>query len=120
MHNFPEPDLLPQLIDRYFKDINTLFPVLHRPSFERSVAQGMHMIDHGFATLLLVVCSIGARYVEDPRVYLENATTHSAGWKYFNQVQMVRKSLLAPPRLYDVQLYCVSLSRISLSRRHSN
>ena len=34
---------------------------------------------------------------------------HSAGWQWFEQVQMVKKSLLAPPSLYDLQFYCVSI-----------
>jgi hypothetical protein len=111
--NFPEPDLLRKLLDAYFTHVHPFSPLLHRPTFEKAVAEDHHLTDAGFGSVVLLVCAIGARDVNDPRVLLEDAWSHSAGWKWFNQVQMVRKSLLAPPRLYDLQIYCVSFPSIS-------
>jgi hypothetical protein len=34
---------------------------------------------------------------------------HSSGWKWFGQVQTLRRSLMGPPVLHDVQMYAVSL-----------
>ena len=31
------------------------------------------------------------------------------GWRWFNQVQMVKKSFLCPPTLHDLQFYCVRI-----------
>ncbi|EGO24230.1 hypothetical protein SERLADRAFT_437842 [Serpula lacrymans var. lacrymans S7.9] len=107
---FPDDDLGLALVDLYFTHINLLYPFLHRPSFERSVAEGLHLRDSSFGAVYLVVCAVGSRWSDDPRVFLEGTTSeHSCGWKYFEQVQMVRKTLLGPPCLFDLQVYCLSV-----------
>lgn len=106
--DFPPPDLLEKLIDLYFKNMNDYLPLLHRPTFEQGVREGLHLRDEGFGSTVLLVCANGSRFTDDPRVLLDdNTIPQSAGWKWFQQVQMVRKSLLAPPRLYDLQIYAV-------------
>jgi hypothetical protein len=63
-----------------------------------------------FAPVFLLVCAVGARYSDNPLVRLDDVDSHhSAGWKWFEQVQIMKRSLLAPPTLYDLQLYCVSM-----------
>jgi hypothetical protein len=104
---FPPDDLLASLVDGFFENMNTFFPILHRPTFERGLADGLHRSDSGFATIVLLVCAIASRFIDDPRVLLPGASEQSAGWGYFNQVQAVRRSLLAPPCLYDIQWHCV-------------
>ncbi|KIY60883.1 hypothetical protein CYLTODRAFT_460333, partial [Cylindrobasidium torrendii FP15055 ss-10] len=83
-YQFPEPELMASLIDLYFVCRNLFIPLLHRPSFESSVAQaqGLHLHDHGFASVVLLVCAIASRNSDDPRVLLENDITRrqSAGW----------------------------------------
>ena len=107
--DFPPPDLLAELIDLYFVNMNDYMPLLHRPTFEQGVREHLHLHDEGFGSTVLLVCANAARFTQDPRVLLEdNRIPQSAGWKWFQQVQMVRKSLLAPPRLYDLQIYAVS------------
>ncbi|EGN92361.1 hypothetical protein SERLA73DRAFT_99356 [Serpula lacrymans var. lacrymans S7.3] len=107
---FPDDDLGLALVDLYFNYINSLYPFLHRPSFESSIAEGLHLRDSSFGAVYLLVCAVGSRWSDDPRVFLENTTSeHSCGWKYFEQVQMVRKTLLGPPCLYDLQVYCLSV-----------
>lgn len=63
---FPEPDLMPQLVDLYFSEMNLIYPLLHRPSFIHSVTAGLHLRDEQFAAILLLVCAIGARHSDDP------------------------------------------------------
>lgn len=71
-----------------------------------------------FAATVLLVCAVGSRYSDDPRVFLDDTNTpHSCGWKWFDQVQVVRKSLLAPPSLYDLQFYCVRLYSLLLTTK---
>ncbi|KAG6840164.1 hypothetical protein C0991_008486 [Blastosporella zonata] len=110
---FPQADLMTSLIDLYFERVNFLTPVLHRPSFERSVAEELHLRDDEFATVLLLVCAVGSRFSEDPRILLEEEDVEpsmsSAGWKWFHQVQRVNRSVLAAPSLYDLQYYCLSV-----------
>lgn len=107
---FPEDGLVIQLVDLYFTHFNLYQPLLHRPTFEKSIADKLHFTNNGFAVTLLVVCANGSRYSEDPRVFLNGTGSHhSRGWKWFDQVQMIRKSLLAVPSIYDMQFYCLSV-----------
>jgi hypothetical protein len=107
-YTFPEPDLLPLLIDAYMRRINNFYPLLHRPTFERLVVDRVHERDPSFGAVLLMVCAHGARYVSDPRVMVRGGSEASAGWPYFIQVQIWNRNLLHQPRLYDVQLYCLA------------
>jgi hypothetical protein len=91
-------------------------PLLHRPTFGKSVANGLHLKDNSFGAIVLLVCALGSRYSDDPRVFLEGSdSTHTCGWKWFIQVQTIQKSLLATTSLYDLQYYCVRLKRFSPS-----
>lgn len=105
-------------------------PLLHRPTFERSVREGLHKRDVDFGCVLLLVCALGSRYSDDLRVVLEDAFPeqsamsetsaeeeerarrwrwHSAGWKWFRQVQNYKCLLnLEAPTLADLQILCVS------------
>lgn len=112
-YSFPEPGLMDDLIELYFERVNLYLPLLHRPTFKKLVEDCLHHENDGFACVLLLVCAVGSRASDDPRVLLDDSESHhSAGWKWFDQVQMMRRSLLSPPTLYDLQFYCVSLSII--------
>ena len=88
--------------------MNSFLPLLHHPMFEKSLADNLHFRDDGFGAVVLLVAAVGARFSDDPRVALPGTDAlHSAGWAWFNQVQMVRRSLFSPPSLYDLQIYCV-------------
>ncbi|PCH39377.1 hypothetical protein WOLCODRAFT_29517 [Wolfiporia cocos MD-104 SS10] len=108
--HFPDADLMSTLIDLYFARVNAYTPLLHRPTFEANIKDGLHLQDEGFGSTVLLVCAIGARFSDDSRVFLTNFhdNTLSCGWEWFKQVQMIRKSLLAPPRLYDLQTFCLT------------
>ncbi|KIP05402.1 hypothetical protein PHLGIDRAFT_60579, partial [Phlebiopsis gigantea 11061_1 CR5-6] len=103
--NFPPEDLMTDLIELYFTRFNIGVPLLHRPTFEKGIVDDLHHRDEGFGSTVLLVCAMGARWSEDPRVILPGTNSgHSAGWEWFRQVQWVRRSLLSPPRLYDLQI----------------
>ncbi|KAF9467428.1 fungal-specific transcription factor domain-containing protein [Collybia nuda] len=106
---FPEADLIHSLVDAYFEQVNPFLPLLHRPSFEESVAQGLHYIDNSFGSTLLLVCALGSRYSEDPRVFISDANSlHSAGWKWFDQVPLNRKTFISKPSLSELQNHSLS------------
>ncbi|KAI0035390.1 fungal-specific transcription factor domain-containing protein, partial [Vararia minispora EC-137] len=106
---FPEPDLLTSLVSLYFEHSNSLYPLLHRPTFERQMLEGLHMEDEGFGSVVIVACSIGSRYSDDPRVRLDGVESFgSSGWKWFLQVRMARRSFLTPPTLTDLQIFCLT------------
>lgn len=100
-----------KLVDLYFTHVNPITPLLHRPSFERKIMQNVHLNNTSFGAVYLLVCAVAARYSDDPHVLLDGVeggmSKHSAGWKYFQQVQLVRRTLLAPACLEDMQTYFV-------------
>ncbi|KAK0189009.1 fungal-specific transcription factor domain-containing protein [Armillaria mellea] len=107
-YTFPDDDLLWSLIDLYFTESSIFLPVLHRPTFERSVAESVHLSDPVFAAVLLAVCAIGSRHSADPRVLIDNESS-SSGWKWMQQIIVGRKAnpFLSPPLLYDCQSTCL-------------
>ncbi len=113
---FPPPDLAEDLISNYFIHINLHVPLLHRPTFQEEVKRDLHHFHVGFACVYLLVCSIGARFSNDPRILVDGQESlHSAGWKWFQQVATVQNPLpITPPTLYDVQSYAVSPCSIPL------
>ncbi|KAJ7631670.1 fungal-specific transcription factor domain-containing protein [Mycena polygramma] len=107
---FPEPQLMEALIDLYFSELNILIYIFHEITFRAAVASGLHLRDQTFGAVVLVVCAIGAKYSDDPRVFLEGANSeHSAGWKWFRQVRPVPTSFFVSPSLHDLQLICLSI-----------
>lgn len=100
--------------------MNAFLPLLHRPMFEKSLTNNLHLRDDGFGAVVLLVAAVGARFSDDPRVALPGTDAmYSAGWAWFNQVQMVRRSLFSPPSLYDLQIYCVR-DHSPLSKRRTS
>ncbi|KAJ7091185.1 fungal-specific transcription factor domain-containing protein [Mycena epipterygia] len=105
---FPERDLVDSLVNIYFTCVHPTLPLLHRPSFERSVTEGFHLDNYQFGGTLLAVLAVASRYSDDPRVFVPGTNaTLSSGWTFFDQVQVVRKSLFDEPSIYEVQLYCL-------------
>ncbi|KAI0248863.1 fungal-specific transcription factor domain-containing protein [Lactifluus subvellereus] len=108
-YTFPAPDLIDHLVELFFLRINLFLPLLHRPTFERQLRDGLHFREPAFGSVLLCLCACAARYSDDPRVLLDGSTSwHSSGWKWFGQVQMLRRTLMGPPLLYDVQMYALA------------
>jgi hypothetical protein len=105
---FPEKDLLDQLVSLYFDRLNIYVPLLHRPTFERDLANDLHLHDTGFGQVVLMVCSVASRCTNDPRVNLPSDKTGlSSGFKYFRQTRLMRNKLLDKASLYDLQYFCV-------------
>lgn len=106
---FPPPDLLSSLTRLYFSKFNFFLPLLHRPSFERSIALGLHYTDVPFALIVLLVCALGSRYSNDERVKLGGEDSwHSAGWEWFKQVKACQRPMYKPVVLEDLQICCLS------------
>ena len=101
------------LIELYFTHQNILFPLFHRPTFEKCVAGGLHLFNIPFAEKLLLVCAIGTRYCDDPRVLSDdNPVPQSRGWKWFSQVELSRELLIKTPTTDGMQFCCVSIHYI--------
>lgn len=106
---FPDPRLLSELIDLYFSSMHRQLPVLHEPTFRRDIASGFHLCDRRFASITLLVCALGSRVSDDPRVFIPGEPKHSAGWPWFAQVLGARNSPYEQTTLHDVQCSCVGL-----------
>ncbi|KIO34337.1 hypothetical protein M407DRAFT_16870 [Tulasnella calospora MUT 4182] len=110
---FPPEDLMDELVELCFTRFMVLFPVVHRPTLERHRKENRHRNDINFARVLLGVCAIGARFCDDPRVCLPSEDDNgpewsSAGWKYFTQVVSLKKPILSPAGLSDLQSTALS------------
>ncbi|KAJ6489814.1 fungal-specific transcription factor domain-containing protein [Mycena sanguinolenta] len=106
---FPEHDLLDSLIRIYFEQINPILGILHPPSFNRSISDGLHLRNPDFSALVLAVCSLASRHSDDPRVFMDHSSsTYSCGWKWFRQIRPFSATFLPEPSLYRLQLVCLS------------
>ena len=76
----------------------------------RDFDDGLHLRDEKFGSLVLLVCAIASRYSRDPRVILEDGRWHSAGWKWFKQVEPISGNVLSGPELYDLQIVAVRVT----------
>jgi hypothetical protein len=95
LRNWPPSDLVTALIDLYFVHCNSMFPLLHRPTFARHFADGLYEHDIWFACLCMSVFALASRYTDDLRVLLDEPVEtpvggHSkrsrwqtAGFRYF-------------------------------------
>ncbi|CAA7270212.1 unnamed protein product [Cyclocybe aegerita] len=109
-YNFPEPDFAAGLVELYFDNVNSYLPLLHGPSFRRSVLAGLQHINDDFAAIYLLVCAVGSKFSTDSRVLLPGFDSyHSAGWKWFNETQALKTRYPIQPCLYDLQFYCLSI-----------
>ncbi|KAF7353489.1 Zn(2)-C6 fungal-type domain-containing protein [Mycena sanguinolenta] len=104
---FPDPDLLSTLIDLYFARRNLYFPILHRPTFERSIADGLHTRDITFGSVVLLVCAIASRDSEDIRLQQETEPFRR-GWQFFDQVPPHSNHIFETPTIYHLQYYCLA------------
>lgn len=99
---FPDDDLLCSLVDLYFDHVNLFTPLLHRPTFDRLLLDKIHVKDSSLGSVVLLVCAIGARFSDDPRVFFTESTL-SAGWQWFDLAHKLGERPLAPASLFDIQ-----------------
>ncbi|KAJ7650992.1 fungal-specific transcription factor domain-containing protein [Roridomyces roridus] len=101
---FPPSNVLTTLVDFYFENVHPTFPVLHRNSFVRRLAEGLHQMDSRFGAVVLAVLALGSQYSDDPQVMLDGNTL-SSGWPFVSQLQTV----LDPSEctVYHLQFYCL-------------
>jgi hypothetical protein len=75
-------------------------PLLHRPSFEKSIYDGLHHQDSAFGAVVLAICAHGARLLSSR--YQENA-----GERWIRQIRLDGFVFAPTLKLYHLQLYCV-------------
>ncbi|KAF8910393.1 fungal-specific transcription factor domain-containing protein [Mucidula mucida] len=114
LSRFPPPDLCDTLIRLYFQHVNSQFPLLHRPTFERQWQQSLHERNAWFACLVMTLFSVASRWCDDLRVLPKSTTKQEngdidwtrAGWDYFEVavgIHRHRRSLIYPATLFEIQ-----------------
>ncbi|THU95603.1 hypothetical protein K435DRAFT_839398 [Dendrothele bispora CBS 962.96] len=101
--DFPPPNLLHQFINAYFVEYNIYSPLLHWPTFEKSISQNLHLHDESFGAVVLAVCALGARIVSPTPV------KDKPGDRWFNQIRIEKYVFRETLELYHLQLYCLCL-----------
>ncbi|KAJ6467070.1 fungal-specific transcription factor domain-containing protein, partial [Mycena vitilis] len=104
-YRWPSQAHMAEFIDSYFTHHNMYLPLLHRPTFERNIADGLHLLNDGFAATVLLVCAIGSRWAVDPNISDSDLT---CGWEWFNQVGPVGNHFFGQASLYDLQYYSLA------------
>ncbi|EJF60413.1 hypothetical protein DICSQDRAFT_137505 [Dichomitus squalens LYAD-421 SS1] len=115
MCDFPEPDLMDKVVDGFFENVNVYLPLLHKPTLQNKIEDSLHLRDGLFGAVVLLVCANGALWVDDPR--LETDDGNVPGWKWFMQVDTVRWSILARPKLEDIQACALTAAFLASSNR---
>jgi hypothetical protein len=106
---FPPADLLRDLVDIYFTEINIFSFILHRPTFEKSIAGGLHLRNQEFGAVVLAVCALASKNSSDKRVLLPGTEGElSAGYEWFRQIRRPFSGpVVKTTSLYELQLCCV-------------
>ncbi|KAF5334708.1 hypothetical protein D9758_017246 [Tetrapyrgos nigripes] len=99
-YEFPSQDVLSQLSNVYFIQWEPYGPLLHRPSFEKSISEGLHHRDPAFGAIVLAVCALGARLLSKSR------TDVNEGERWASQVRMDQFVFSQTLELEHLQLYC--------------
>ncbi|KAI0351927.1 hypothetical protein OH77DRAFT_1461366 [Trametes cingulata] len=103
--DFPQGDLLHELVNLYFRQHNDYTPLLHEPTFWSDIEDGLHLRDAQFGAIVLLVCANGARFSDDPLVLLDGSDSwNSAGWKWFELADNMHKSLRTPIHPRELQV----------------
>jgi hypothetical protein len=114
-HLLPPDDLLAALVNAYFVHVNDHFPVLHKASFDRHLANGLVETDRSFRALLFSVLALGSRFLEDDRLILpiggreEGSAEQSRGWPFFRACYPTMSPLSLASSLFDIQSSTLSV-----------
>ncbi|KAF5365417.1 hypothetical protein D9758_010832 [Tetrapyrgos nigripes] len=103
VYNFPAADDLHRFIDIYFIERETYTPLLHRPSFEKSIREGLHHCDSAFGAVVLAVCAHGAKLLSSSR-------QEEPGDRWFRQIHLRSFVFKQDLELYHLQLYCLMMT----------
>ncbi|KAI0250357.1 fungal-specific transcription factor domain-containing protein [Lactifluus subvellereus] len=122
LQRWPPSDLALTLIDLYFLHCNSMFPLLHRPTFAHHFADRLYEHDIWFACTCMCVFALASRYTDDPRVLLDEPVEvpleeragpfewQTAGFKYYFlilEVEHIKRSMLSPASLFEIQTLCL-------------
>ncbi|KAK7457846.1 Gypsy retrotransposon integrase-like protein 1 [Stygiomarasmius scandens] len=98
---FPPHSQLQQFVDAYFSETDVYTILLHRPTFEKSISEGLHLHDDAFGAVVLAVCALGVNSLSPcPRLDMTEDP-------WFSQIRLERFVFSPKLELYHLQLYCL-------------
>ncbi|THU86599.1 hypothetical protein K435DRAFT_782796 [Dendrothele bispora CBS 962.96] len=100
---FPPRELMCQYIDAYFEEHEIYGPLLHRPTFEKQISEGLHLRDSAFSAVVLAVCALGAQTLSPV------PSEDKSGERWFNQIRLERFVFSPKLELFHLQLYCLAI-----------
>ncbi|CAK5278076.1 unnamed protein product [Mycena citricolor] len=103
---FPPDNTILSLMDLYWERVHPLMPILHRPTFERSIRENAHRRDVGFGQVLLAALANASRFAEDSSVFLDGCLPLSAGHKFIHQTMDMHRTHLEPT-LHSAQYFAL-------------
>ncbi|KAL1743484.1 hypothetical protein HDZ31DRAFT_40779 [Schizophyllum fasciatum] len=109
------------LVDLYFRTNEMWLPIMHRPTMDKYLASQLYLRDRSFGYLVLTMCAMASRHADDSRVFADPRPEceSSAGWQWWSQVELARKTYRTAPSLFEIQTCTVrhhgSYSTIALS-----
>ncbi|KAK7441039.1 Gypsy retrotransposon integrase-like protein 1 [Stygiomarasmius scandens] len=98
---FPQQPQLQQFVDAYFVEMDSYNILLHRPTFEKLISEGLHLRDDAFGAVVLAVCALGANSLSP----CPKSDTSADRW--FSQIRLERFVFNPKLELYHLQLYCL-------------
>ncbi|KAF5346392.1 hypothetical protein D9758_012772 [Tetrapyrgos nigripes] len=104
VYDFPPADDLHRFIDIYFLEREPYFPLLHRPTFEKSIRQGLHYRNPAFGAVVLAVCAHG------DKVLSTSSIGEIPGGRWINQIRLARFIFHETLELDHLQVYCLMIS----------
>ncbi|KAF5346589.1 hypothetical protein D9758_013444 [Tetrapyrgos nigripes] len=104
VYTFPPTDDLHRFIDIYFLERESYFPLLHRPTFENSIRQGLHHRDPAFGAVVLAVCAHG------DKLYSTSSLGDNPGDRWIDQIRLDGFVFHETLALDHLHIYCLMIS----------
>ncbi|KAI0058085.1 hypothetical protein BV25DRAFT_1811483 [Artomyces pyxidatus] len=132
--SWPPVDLAQTLIDLYFQHYNSMFPLLHYPTFAKHFTDKLYERDIWFACVCMSVFALGSRHSYDERVLPDDPSQYTsppddeqlkwqqAGMKFFlaaTDVIVAKRSMVTPTGLFEVQTLCLAAQYQADTRWHT-
>ncbi|KAF5346558.1 hypothetical protein D9758_013447 [Tetrapyrgos nigripes] len=103
MYDFPPVNDLHRFIDIYFLERESYMPLLHRPTFEKSIRQGLHHRDPSFGAVVLAICAHGEK------LYSTSSLEDNPGYRWINQIHLDGFVFQETLALEHLQVYCLMI-----------
>ncbi|KAK7457803.1 Gypsy retrotransposon integrase-like protein 1 [Stygiomarasmius scandens] len=108
---FPDENELQDLIGAYFDGHSLYNPILYRPGFDKSIAEGLHFRDGEFGALVLAICALGSRHYYTERITSSSGENYlKSGLKWFDQLPIRQYAFGQEVSLYRMQTYSIAMT----------